>query len=850
MSTACSLSISRPGLGSASSAKAQRLQPYLHMRTQPAPARTCLHLHLRLISSHLIPSFTVGTHAMDLKTSYTSSLIRPFYVGTPAAAVSANGLLVCTPMEEDVHIVSMSTGVVATIEGDGELVTNVVLSADGQWLAVLSQSQQLRVFNIASSEGTEGEGTEGTGARLTHTHKMLSPIYILATDLTSSLFAFGGADGAVTVWDIAGGFVTHLLKGHGTTVSALAFAGERGQQTGWRLASGDIMGTAKVWDLVRRGKCIATASEHTLAVRAVAFGAQNQFLTAGRDEVVVIYNEHYKPAKTISVGHLVEAAGFVDEAHFYTAGSGNSLQVWSAAHASVVRQLDPGLRTSEELVITDVRELSSGDWFVVVSDQTLCQLDRQSLRCVRRVAGNHGIVADMRYVGPAGELVALATNLPAVRIVDLARPMEVVLLEGHTDLLNGLDASRDGRWLASAGKDGEARLWQWDDAREEFALHSVYAGHAGSVTAVAMALADTPQGPQFVVTGSTDLTVKRWRVPAARGERVTVAQYTRRAHDKDINAIAVAPNDELFATALYDKLAKVWLAELGETVGVLKGHKRGLWDISFCHYDKLVVTALGDKLLKVWSLRDYTCAKTLEGHTNLVQRARFVTRAAQVISAGADGLLKVWDLKSEEAVQTLDAHDNRVWAFDVAGDGAAFVLADADGVVAVWRDNSAEVERAAAQQHLLKVEQEQRLQNYIGAADWSNAFLLALTLNHPMRLYNVFRLSIAAAVDPASVLGSHALERTMRQLSDDQVLTLFQKCRAWNVNLKLFEVLQKVVQLMLRMFGSERLVEIRGLPPVLDGLVAYSERHYARLDDLVELSYMLDYTIEAMNTIA
>ena len=119
-----------------------------------------------------------------------------------------------------------------------------------------------------------------------------------------------------------------------------------------------------------------------------------------------------------------------------------------------------------------------------------------------------------------------------------------------------------------------------------------------------------------------------------------------------------------------------------------------------------------------------------------------------------------------------------------------------------------------------------------------------------MRLYNVFRLSIAAAADPTSVLGSHALERTMRQLSDDQVLTLFQKCRAWNVNLKLFEVLQKVVQLMLRMFGSERLVEIRGLPPVLDGLVAYSERHYARLDDLVEQSYMLDYTIEAMNTIA
>ena len=35
------------------------------------------------------------------------------------------------------------------------------------------------------------------------------------------------------------------------------------------------------------------------------------------------------------------------------------------------------------------------------------------------------------------------------------------------------------------------------------------------------------------------------------------ARYTFHAHDKDIQSLAVAPNDKVFATAALDKTAKV-----------------------------------------------------------------------------------------------------------------------------------------------------------------------------------------------------------------------------------------------------------------------------------------------------
>ena len=41
------------------------------------------------------------------------------------------------------------------------------------------------------------------------------------------------------------------------------------------------------------------------------------------------------------------------------------------------------------------------------------------------------------------------------------------------------------------------------------------------------------------------------------------AKYTRKAHEKDINAIDISPNDKLLATASQDRIVKVSLVWYG-----------------------------------------------------------------------------------------------------------------------------------------------------------------------------------------------------------------------------------------------------------------------------------------------
>ncbi|GMF03577.1 unnamed protein product [Ambrosiozyma monospora] len=206
------------------------------------------------------------------------------------------------------------------------------------------------------------------------------------------------------------------------------------------------------------------------------------------------------------------------------------------------------------------------------------------------MAGNHGTIADMRYVGPNFDKLALATNSPALRVVDLVNsPLDMDIYEGHTDLLNTIDSTTDGLWIATGAKDNTARLWRYNEETSKFDCYAIFEGHASSVTAVGLPRTPVQNYPKFIITASEDLTIKKWTVPkpSKSGDDTEVkivksSDYTRRAHDKMIHAIDISPNDDFLATASHDKLAKIWDLQ-GDTLLrdlVIKPPRCGHWKIS------------------------------------------------------------------------------------------------------------------------------------------------------------------------------------------------------------------------------------------------------------------------------
>ncbi|KAK5111573.1 hypothetical protein LTR62_004869 [Meristemomyces frigidus] len=943
----------------------------------------------------------------DYKTTFEPArVIQPIYTGG-AVALSEDGRLLATTLGEDALVTDLNTGAhLARIEGDGEPLTTLALTPDSRYLILCSRSLSMRIYALYEPDHL----VNTIEAKLLRTIKPHStPVITAAVDATSSLLATGAADGSIKVWDLRGGYTTHTFHGHSGIISALHFfevdtteldqtskskkrknkqrnieAEEVPQDettVGYRLSSGGEDGKIRVWDLHKR-KSIATLDAHVSVVRSLAYSPENRLLlSASRDKTAILWDARtWQQQSTLAVLETVERAGFLESGRFlYTAGETARLRVWSVETGTeLTEEQEAGTETE---AIVDVLYHAGLQFLVTVhADQTLMlhaltplqdltasvASRMLALPVLRRISGTHDEVIDLAYIGSDRRHLALATNLEDIRIVTLDSVRlgsdssyfgaDVGLLRGHSDIIITISIDWSGHWLATGAKDNNAKLWRLNPANNDYSCYATFTGHAESIGAVSLPSASPAVGskeyenplehpPRFMVTGSQDKTVKRWDVPTSSG-KIPRAAYTRKAHDKDINAIATSYSSTtpLFASASQDRTAKIWDSETGEAIGVLRGHKRGVWSVAFSppHMPALtigdgggassakgmVLTGSGDKTVRIWSLSDYSCLRTFEGHANSVLKVVWLpapqtgrkgrhARSVQVASAAGDGLVKVWDAQSGECAATLDNHIDRVWALAVkpsaakdtqtnAGgaqeermqDGddedeedteASFpestlelVSGSADSTLTFWHDTTALTAQAATKQSTARVEQDQELQSHIRSQNYREAIVLALQLNHPKRLLDLFTTVVSGPQEPGSLTGKKDVDSVLTSLSDAQLWSLLRRTRDWNANGRTHTVAQHVFHAILRLIPKHRLLTLRdrrrnkleleenvdadgelaegmkevalrdkgkqeSMKDVLDGLRAYTQRHVERAEKVGEERFVLLWALQQMD---
>ena len=765
-----------------------------------------------------------------------------------------------------------------------------------------------------------------------------TPVVVLAVDRTGTLLATGGADGVIKVWDIAGGYVTHTFRGPNVLVSALHFfelvesnRGEDGANNrkkerrkskdigesdgnetarGFRLASGSQDGKVRIWNLYKR-KCVSTLDSHVSDVRALDYSPEeNALLTASRDRTMTMWNaKSWKARKVIPVLEEIEVAGFLSEGkHAFTGGANGHIRVWQPDLAREITESEAACVETDAIV--DAIHIPSQDVILVVrAGHTLSFYSTSAVRDfrpdtllpalpeLRRISGTHDEIIDLGYLSPDHSLMALATNSEELRIVSLQEDgaasyfgADIAQLKGHEDIIICLSIDWSGHWIATGAKDNSARLWRVDPANNTYTCYTTFTGHAESIGAIALphlvpqdsaAAFKTPldHPPPYLMTGSQDQTIKRWDIPQtpSKDAKPPRALYTRKAHDKDINALDISPDSQLFASASQDRLVKIWSTESGETIGILRGHRRGVWSAKFAPKDTpsitgeegasakgkgLLLTGSGDKTIKIWSLSTFTCLRTFEGHTTSVLKVCWLNtpistnqstkRLVQVASAGGDGLVKVWDATTGEVACTLDNHTDRVWALAIHPKTNTIVSGGGDSIVTFWKDTTTSTAAEATAKATAFVEQEQKLQNHIYAGQWREGIVLALQLNHPARLLALFTNVIEGEQEVSSLSGNREVDEVLASLSDEQIFTLLLRIRDWNTNARSAVVAQRVLYVLVRSYGMGRLAGLKGrkgagLGEVLDGLRGYTERHYRRVEELADESWIVEYTLGEMD---
>ncbi|EIW72892.1 hypothetical protein TREMEDRAFT_42066 [Tremella mesenterica DSM 1558] len=885
--------------------------------------------------------------------------LRPVYTGGPVL-ISKDGQWLITTLEEQVLISEVQTGLqVARVRGDTTPITSLSLSyhTSPPTLITCHQSTSIRQYPLPSTASSSLQVPYLTYSRqIPKAHS--APILVSAVSPDSTLFATGSSDGTVKVWDSAGGYVTHLFRGHGGPVSALRFSQPPSGGGKMLLFTGSTDSRIRIYDLHDQKMAGPSKPKHVLeghvsVVRGIDLSEDGRWLvSAGRDKVVLLWdmNGEVKQGKekgkkgeprlvqTVIVQEQVEAVGWLrgtilgkNGMMCFTGGEKGVVRIWDVAKGVEVGSMVgvEGVDTAEvdedeqRGIIDVLYDQSSSSLISIHADQNIIFNSLTDGSPTRRVVGFNDEIIDAVFLSSptssSHSHLALATNSNLIRMYSTST-FDARLLSGHKDIVLCLGTSIDHRLLVSGSKDSTARLWYFTpsspnsspSSQSEWRCIASCEGHAESIGAVALSrkLDETTGFPKFLITASQDRTAKLWDLSSLSStgdDDKPKSLATLRIHEKDINSLDISPNDRFLASGSQDKLVKIfeidYTSSAGGTkgalklVGTCKGHRRGVWTVKFSKVDRIVASGAADRSVKLWSLDDFTCLKTFEGHTNSVLRIDFLSQGMQLITSSSDGLVKLWNIRDEECVKTLDNHEDKVWALAISQDERTIVSAGADSVATFWED-ATEMEQEEANAALVKsVQIEQDYTNYLSIKDYRRAILLALAMSQPGRLYNLFSSVISSSsssslsttststslnpsisLDPSnssnsnkpteSLTGSKEIDMVIQTLSLPDLSQLLLYVSDWNTHSRTSTVSQIILYAILQLRTPEEIIQSFNrntrngmlsdggkkdmkkeinMRDLLDGLIPYSERHFSRLDRLVQDTYVLDYILGEMD---
>lgn len=270
-------------------------------------------------------------------------------------------------------------------------------------------------------------------------------------------------------------------------------------------------------------------------------------------------------------------------------------------------------------------------------------------------------------------------NRPSSPVLEMAlydallRIRETTLIE-HTDAVNSVAFSSDGRYLVTASADHSARLWHLVGSKW---TSVVLSGHSAAVNTAAF----SPDGRRLV-TGSDDHTVRMWDL----GESTPTSQLLQ-GHEAAITQVAFSPDGHYLVTASDDNTALLWDVRSAQLSSkVLRGHEDVVNSAVFSPDSRYLITTSWDHTARLWDLStEQPTSVVLRDHTDRVLSAAFSPDGSRIVTTSNDGTARLWKL-SENIPQSsvLERHAFPVNSAAFSPDGSHIVTVSDDHTAQLW----------------------------------------------------------------------------------------------------------------------------------------------------------------------
>ncbi len=249
-------------------------------------------------------------------------------------------------------------------------------------------------------------------------------------------------------------------------------------------------------------------------------------------------------------------------------------------------------------------------------------------------------------------------------------PGALYTYRGHSDGVDAVAWSPDGRRIASGSLDTTVQVWDAADGGNVY----TYRGHSGFVYAVAW----SPNGKR-IASGSSDKTVQVW--DAADGGHV----YTYRGHSDTVTAVAWSPDGTRIASGSSDKTVQVWDAADGGHVYTYRGHSDTVTAVAWSPDGTRIASGSSDKTVQVWDAADGGHVYTYRGHSDTVTAVAWSPDGTRIASGSKDQTVQLWNAADGGQAFTYRGHSGPLNAVAWSPDGTRIASGSSDeGFVDTW----------------------------------------------------------------------------------------------------------------------------------------------------------------------
>ncbi|MHC4847312.1 MAG: WD40 repeat domain-containing serine/threonine protein kinase [Planctomycetota bacterium] len=465
--------------------------------------------------------------------------------------------------------------------------------------------------------------------------------------------ATAGRDGVVRLWSTDGGEAAGTLAGHRDRLIDVCF-----DATGTRLATASRDGTARLWDLAS-GRPIVTCVGHRGSVESVALNAAGTLLaTCSRDRSVRLWD----------------------------ATNGRLLESWHG-HAGNVRT---------------IAFAPDGDTLVSASYDSTLRLWR---RPVGEVSCLHGHVSPIMSLAATGGRVISFARDGTVKTWNLDGADPVQAARGHLDAIAALAYAPDGRWLASASRDGAVLVWDTTLRKQPTKLD------AGAHPSALLFLK-----PDTLWTLTTPGVLRSWSVPDGRlrwerhdqprlavGTNGRIFGYGRKllrlagdgerweelaTVERVVDALAFDRSRRRLAIGTREGAIHLHDGVTGTRVASAAPHTNRVMGLAFDPEFHLLASCSDDGTIALLDADTLAVRQIFAGLSSRVTCVAFSPDGTRLATSGADRHVRLWDVAEATHVATLTGHHNEVPCLAWSPDGRTLASGggnvEVPGVIRFW----------------------------------------------------------------------------------------------------------------------------------------------------------------------